>query len=89
MILQFRVEDPTLRIQSVQFGDPLAAGSERLKDRVPDIKGQPYSRFAIEVFENEQVRRCMPRRAISARRLDLHNPIWRAMPIIPEDQIQI
>ena len=55
MILQFRVEDPALRIQSVQFGDPLAAGSERLKDRVPDIKGQPYSRFAIEVFENEQV----------------------------------
>jgi len=56
MILQFRVEDPGLRIQSVQFGDPLAADSERLKDRVPDIKGQPYSRFAIEVFENEQVR---------------------------------
>jgi len=56
MILQFRVEDSTLRIRSVQFGDPLAADSERLKDRVPDIKGQPYSRFAIEVFENEQVR---------------------------------
>jgi len=33
-------------------GDP---SSQRvpngLKDRVPDIKGQPYSRFAIEVFE--------------------------------------
>jgi outer membrane protein insertion porin family len=54
--LQFRVEDPGLRIQSVEFGDPLAGDSERLKDRVPDIKGQPYSRFAIEVFENEQVR---------------------------------
>jgi outer membrane protein insertion porin family len=50
------VEDPALRIRSVKFGDPLAADSERLKDRVPDIKGQPYSRFAIEVFENEQVR---------------------------------
>jgi outer membrane protein insertion porin family len=56
MILQFRVEDSALRIRSVRFGDPLAADSERLKDRVPDIKGQPYSRFAIEVFENEQVR---------------------------------
>jgi outer membrane protein insertion porin family len=56
LILQFRVEDPAQRIRSVQFGDPLAADSERLKDRVPDIKGQPYSRFAIEVFENEQVR---------------------------------
>ena len=56
MILQFRVDDPSLRIQSVQFGDPLATESERLKDRVSDIKGQPYSRFAIEVFETEQVR---------------------------------
>ena len=56
MILQFRVEDPALRIQSVQFGDPLATDSERLIDRVSDLKGQPYSRFAIEVFENEQVR---------------------------------
>jgi outer membrane protein insertion porin family len=56
MILQFRVDNPSLRIHSVQFGDPLATESERLKDRVSDIKGQPYSRFAIEVFENEQVR---------------------------------
>lgn len=56
MILQFRVDDPSLRIQSVQFSDLLATESERLKDRVSDIKGQPYSRFAIEVFENEQVR---------------------------------
>lgn len=56
MILQYRVDDPSLVIQSVRFGDPLAADSERLKDRLSDIKGQPYSRFAIEVFENEQVR---------------------------------
>ena len=56
MILQFRVEDPSLRVKAVQFGDSLAADSERLKDRVSDIKGQPFSRFAIEVFENEQVR---------------------------------
>ena len=55
MMLQFHVDEP-LRIQSLQFGDPLAAESERVKDRVSDIKGQPYSRFAIEVFENEQVR---------------------------------
>jgi len=55
MILLFRVEDPALRVQSVQFGDPLASDSERLKDRISDIKGQPYSRFAIEIFENEHV----------------------------------
>lgn len=56
MIMQFRVEGVPLRIQSAQFGDPLAANSERLKDRVSDIKGQPYSLFAVELFENEQVR---------------------------------
>jgi outer membrane protein assembly factor BamA len=56
MVLQFRVEAPGLRIQSVQFGDPLAAGSERLKDRISDVKGQPYSRLAIEIFENEHLR---------------------------------
>jgi outer membrane protein assembly factor BamA len=56
MVMQFRVEAVPLRIQSVQFGDSLAANSERLKDRVPDIKGLSYSLFAVEVFENEQVR---------------------------------
>lgn len=56
MMMQFRVEGATLRVQSVKFGDSLAAESERLKDRISDVKGQPYSRFAIDVFENEQVR---------------------------------
>jgi outer membrane protein assembly factor BamA len=56
MAMQFRVEGVQLRVQSVQFGDSIAANSERLRDRVPDIKGQPYSLFAAEVFENEQVR---------------------------------
>ena len=56
MVLQFRVEGSNVKVQSVQFGDPIAADSEKLKDRVSDIKGQPYSRFAIETFENEQVR---------------------------------
>ena len=56
MQMQFHVEGIQLRIQSLQLGDPIATNSERLKDRVPDIKGQPYSLFAIEVFENEQVR---------------------------------
>ncbi len=56
MMMQFRLEGPPLNVQSVQFGDSLATSSEPLKDRVPDIKGQPYSRLAIEIFENEHVR---------------------------------
>ena len=56
MVMQFRLEGPRLRIQSLEFGDSLAANSERLKDRAPDLKGQPYSRFALEIFENEHLR---------------------------------
>jgi outer membrane protein assembly factor BamA len=56
MEMQFHVEGVQLRVQSLQFGDSIATNSERLKDRVPDIKGQPYSLFAVEVFEDEHVR---------------------------------
>src|SRR5262249_10294162 len=56
MMMQFRVEGPTIRIQSVHIGDSVSASSEALKDRVSDLKGQPYSRFAIELFEFEQIR---------------------------------
>ncbi len=56
MILQYRVDGPVLSLQSLRFGDSLAADSERLKDRVSDIQGHPYSRFALEMFLNEQVR---------------------------------
>jgi outer membrane protein assembly factor BamA len=56
MMMQFRLDAPSLRIQSVKLGDALATDSEQLKDRLPDIKGQPYSRLAIELFENEHVR---------------------------------
>jgi outer membrane protein insertion porin family len=56
MVMQFHLEGVQLRIQSVQFGDAVATDSERLKDRIADIKGKPYSLYSIEVFENEQVR---------------------------------
>ena len=56
MEMQFHLDGVPLRIQSVQFSDALAANSDRLKDRIPDIKGQPYSLFAVEVFSNEHVR---------------------------------
>lgn len=55
MMMQFSLEGSPLRVQSVKFGDALATESERLQDRISDLKGQPYSRFAIELFENEQI----------------------------------
>lgn len=55
MVMQFHLEGAPLRVLSVQFGDPAATNLERLKDRLSDIKGHPYSRFSLELFENEQV----------------------------------
>ncbi len=54
--MQFHAEGIQLRVQSIEFGDSIAAGSEQLKDRVGDIQGQPYSLFAVEIFENEHIR---------------------------------
>ncbi len=56
MEMQFQLEGVPLRVQSLKIDDPIAAGSERLRDRISDVKGQPYSLFALELFENEQVR---------------------------------
>lgn len=55
-VMQFHVDGPALRVQALQFGDALAMSSEPLKDRISDIKGQPYSVFGAEVFDLEQVR---------------------------------
>jgi outer membrane protein assembly factor BamA len=55
-VMQFHVDGPALRVQALQFGDALATSAEPLKDRISDIKGQPYSVFAAEVFDLEQVR---------------------------------
>jgi hypothetical protein len=56
MIMQFRQDGPSFTIASLTFGDPLAQNSEKLKDRVSDLLGKTFSRFAIELFENEQLR---------------------------------
>ncbi len=55
MAVQFRVEGPTVTIGSIQFGDALAQNSQKLRDGGKDLIGKPFSRFAIEVFEHEQV----------------------------------
>jgi outer membrane protein assembly factor BamA len=56
MIMQFRQDGPSFVISSLTFGDALAQDSEKLKDRVSDLVGKSFSRFAIELFENEQLR---------------------------------
>ncbi len=56
MMQQFRVVGPALKIEAVQFGDALAVESRRVQERLSDLVGKPYSRFAVEMFANEQVR---------------------------------
>jgi Surface antigen variable number repeat len=56
MLMQFRLEGPTLRVGSLQYGDSIAQDSEALRERSSDLVGKPFSRFAIEIFENEQIR---------------------------------
>ncbi len=56
MMQQFRVVGASLKINGVQFDDLLAAQSKRVADRLSDLVGKPYSRFAVEVFTGEQVR---------------------------------
>jgi hypothetical protein len=56
MIMQFRQDGPSFTVSSVQFNDWMAQNSEKVHDRVSDLVGKKFSRFAIELFENEQVR---------------------------------
>jgi outer membrane protein assembly factor BamA len=56
MIMQFRQDGPSFTVSSVQFNDWIAQNSEKLHDRVSDLVGKTFSRFAVELFENEQVR---------------------------------
>ena len=55
-IMQFRQDGADFKIASLTFGDSAAQNSEKLRDRMSDLVGKKFSRFAIELFENEQVR---------------------------------
>src|SRR6202035_2616715 len=56
MIMLFRVAGPAVNIGSLDFSVLLAKTSEKLRTRNVDLVGKPFSRFAIEIFEQEQVR---------------------------------
>jgi outer membrane protein insertion porin family len=55
-IMQFRQDDVNFTIASLSFGDSAGQNSEKLRDRMSDLVGKKFSRFAIELFEAEQVR---------------------------------
>jgi len=56
MMVQFKVVGPSLTVEAIEYGDSLARDSQPLHDRNADLIGKPFSRFAIQLFENEQVK---------------------------------
>jgi len=56
MEVQFRLVGVTLEVGSVEFTDPLAQRDERVKERLEDLIGKPFSRYYTDVFVAEQVR---------------------------------
>lgn len=53
---QFRLSGPAIKVVSVTFADPLASQNPGIQQRLADLVGKPYSRYALEVFVIEQVR---------------------------------
>ncbi len=53
---QFHLVGSNLIVGALEFSDPLALRDRSVHLHLPDIVGHPYSRFAIEMFDFEQVR---------------------------------
>jgi outer membrane protein assembly factor BamA len=56
MVMQFSISGSNLTVGSVEFSDPVAQKSDKLRERTADLMGKRFSRYAIELFENQQVR---------------------------------
>jgi hypothetical protein len=56
MEVQFRLVGVTLNVGEVDFTDPVAQHDERVKERLQDLIGKPFSRYYTNVFVSEQVR---------------------------------
>ena len=57
MTVQFHLNGPSFTIASLDYGDTLAQTSTYLAERKNDLLNKPFSRFAIELFEFERIRR--------------------------------
>lgn len=56
LVQLFRIEGPVLKVQGVEFSDPLAANDRGIQQGLPTLIGKPFSRGTFELFEFEQVR---------------------------------
>jgi len=55
-IQQFRENGVSPRIASVEFSDPRLMESRAVQQHLPEVKGKPYSRMAIDIFLAEAIR---------------------------------
>ena len=56
MTVQFHLDVPGPTIAALDYADTLAQTSTNLEERKSDLLNKPFSRFAIELFEFEQIR---------------------------------
>ena len=52
----FTIEGASLRISSIEFGDPALEQDRAVQAHLGELRGKPYSRLAIDIFLTEQVR---------------------------------
>ncbi len=56
-VLQFRVEDNPVLVQSLEFSDPMAAKSFAvIAAQLSEVVGHPYSRMTMALYSYEEVR---------------------------------
>jgi outer membrane protein assembly factor BamA len=53
---QFQLQGVTQRIASIDFSDPTLKENKAAQQHLPEIRGKPYSRLAIDVFLAEAIR---------------------------------
>ncbi len=54
--LQFNVVGAPIQLAKLSFTDPAAEIMTQVATRLPDVVGQPYSRFTLALFAAEQIR---------------------------------
>ncbi|HKS81227.1 MAG TPA: POTRA domain-containing protein [Candidatus Acidoferrales bacterium] len=55
-VMQFKLSGADAIVESFNFSDPSILNDRAIQDRLSDIVGKPFSRSAIQAFDDEQVR---------------------------------
>jgi outer membrane protein insertion porin family len=55
MVQRFQIIGASMKVEAVQFLDPLAAESKRLAEDVREVLNKPFSRFTLQIFAYEKM----------------------------------